>query len=64
MAWTKLYRLVAERFPEVVRLLNGYAAKARADLGDLGRPGAEERPAAMRAPNRLISRAKSNHQRG
>jgi len=36
---------VADRHPEVVKRLQALAEKARADLGDTGRPGKNQRPA-------------------
>jgi len=38
---------LAEAHPEVVRRLRGLAERARADLGDVGRPGENQRPAAF-----------------
>ena len=38
---------LAEKHPEIVRRLTGYAERARNDLGDLGRPGKNQRPAGM-----------------
>jgi arylsulfatase len=35
---------VAEQHPDVVGRLMGLADQARADLGDLGKPGAGQRP--------------------
>ena len=38
---------LAEKHPEVVRRLMAYAERAREDMGDLGRPGKNQRPAGM-----------------
>jgi len=38
---------VADKHPDVVKRLGALAEKARVDLGDTGRPGANQRPAGM-----------------
>jgi arylsulfatase A-like enzyme len=49
---------VADRHPEVVERLMALAQKARADLGDMDRPGRNQRPAAfVEAPRPLVKSA-------